>query len=121
DEEISDRVLKGEKHLYENLIRKFNLRLYRMGMAIINDDKEVEDVMQTAYLNAYLHLADFKKKSSFGTWLTRIFINESLLVVKRRKKQKQALEENREIVHDNKTPLNGLMNNELKIILEKSI
>lgn len=121
DEEIVDRILNGEKHLYESLMRKFNLRLYRMGMVIINDDQEVEDVMQTAYLNAYLHLPDFQKKSSFGTWLTRIFINESLLIVKRRKKQRQALDETREIVYDNKTPLIGLMNKELKTILEKSI
>src|SRR6185295_12252611 len=89
DEEIVERVLKGEKSLFENLIRKFNVRLYRIGMAIINDDTAVEDVMQTTYLNAYLHLADFQKKSSFGTWLTRILINESLLLVKKRKMQKQ--------------------------------
>src|SRR5689334_15627697 len=87
DEEIVDRVLKGEKHWFEHLIRKFNQRLYRIGMAIINDDQEVEDVMQTTYINAYLHLADFQKKSSFGTWLTKILINESLLFVKRRKKK----------------------------------
>ena len=121
DEEIAERVLRGEKHLFENLMRKFNLRLYRMGMAIINDDKAVEDVMQTAYLNAYLHLADFQKKSSFGTWLTRIAINESLLFVKKRKTQQQALIDNPEITYHYETPLNGLMNKELKTILEKSI
>ncbi len=121
DGEIVERVLKGEKHLFESLMRKFNLRLYRMGMAIINDDKAVEDVMQTAYLNAYLHLADFQKKSSFGTWLTRICINESLLFAKKRKTQRQALIDNPEITYHHETPLNGLMNKELKTILEKSI
>ena len=120
DEEIVERVLKGERHLFESLMRKFNQRLYRMGMAIVNDNEEVEDVMQTAYLNAYLHLADFRKKSTFGTWLTRIFINESLLFVKNRKKHKQTMIDNHDIVHY-ETPLNGLMNNELKAILEKSI
>jgi len=120
DEEIVERVLKGEKHLFENLMRKFNLRLYRMGMAIINDDQEVEDVMQTAYINAYLHLAAFQRKSSFGTWLTRILINESLLFVKKRKKKNQTTIDSLEIAHQ-ETPLNGLMNTELKSILEKSI
>lgn len=56
DEEIKKRVTQGEKHLYENLIRKYNLRLYRIGMSIINDDAEVEDIMQTTYLNAYSQL-----------------------------------------------------------------
>jgi RNA polymerase sigma factor (sigma-70 family) len=121
DEEIVERILIGEKHLFENLMRKFNLRLYRIGMAIINDDKSVEDVMQTVYLNTYLHLADFQKKSTFGTWLTRIFINESLLFVKKRKTHRQALIDNPESTYHNETPLNSLMNNELKAILEKSI
>jgi RNA polymerase sigma-70 factor (ECF subfamily) len=121
DEEIVARVLKGEKQLFENLMRKFNLRLYRMGMAIINDDEAVEDVMQTAYLNAYSHLADFQNKSSFGTWLTRIVINESLLFVKKRKTQQQALIDRAETSYHNDTPLQGLMNNELKSILEKSV
>jgi len=121
DEEIVERITLGEKHLFEALMRKFNQRLYRLGMAIINDDDEVEDVMQTAYVNAYLHLADFQKKSSFGTWLTRIFINECLLFVKNQKKKRKALEENAEKDFHNETPLNGLMNTELKNILEKSI
>jgi len=121
DEEIVERVLKGEKSLFENLIRKFNVRLYRIGMAIINDDTAVEDVMQTTYLNAYLHLADFQKKSSFGTWLTRILINESLLLVKKRKMQKQEAINNADLALHYETPLQGLMTKELKSILEKSV
>lgn len=121
DEEIVERILNGEKQLFENLIRKFNLRLYRIGMAIINDDQAVEDVMQTAYLNAYLHLVDFQKKSSFGTWLTRIVINESLLFVRKREKQKLTPINDPEITLHFETPLNGLMNSELKLILEKSV
>lgn len=121
DEELAERVLKGEKRLFENLMRKFNARLYRIGMSIINDDTQVEDVMQTAYLNAYLHLADFQRKSSFGTWLTRIFINESLLYVKKRQKQRHASIDKFESVLHSETPLHDLMNNELKSILEKSI
>ena len=84
DEEIVKRVVNGEKHLYEKLMRKFNERLYRISMSIINDDKEAEDIMQTAYLNAYRQLSNFKHQSSFSTWLIRILINESLLHKKRK-------------------------------------
>ena len=121
DEEIAERILAGEKYLFENLMRKFNARLYRIGMSIINDDSAVEDVMQTAYINAYLHLADFQGKSSFGTWLTRIFINESLLCVKKRKKQRLVHIDNLENSPHFETPLQDLMSIELKTILEKSI
>ena len=121
DEEIVELVLNGEKQLFENLMRKFNARLYRIGMSIINDDSDVEDTMQTAYLNAFLQLASFQKKSSFGTWLTRIFINESLLCVRKKQTRNRVPMDTNGIAQFHKTPLNDLMNNELKIILEKSI
>ena len=116
DEEIVDRIKKGEKHLYEGLMRKYNQRLFRISMSIIEDDMAVEDVMQTAYLNAYLSLDAFKNRSSFSTWLTRILINESLLY-KKKKARRQEIEEKQDgYSYQTETPLNGLMNKELKII-----
>lgn len=121
DEEIAERVIKGEKHLYENIMRKYNPRLFRISMSIVNDAMEAEDVMQTAYLNAYLQLSNFRNKSSFSTWLTRILINESLLRKKKKLKEKQMIMEKQTDNYNNHTPLKGLMNKELKKILEKTI
>jgi len=121
DEEIVKRVVNGEKHLYEKLMRKFNERLYRISMSIINDDKEAEDIMQTAYLNAYRQLSNFKHQSSFSTWLIRILINESLLHKKRKAQLEKTLTEHIRIDHQPETPLDNLMNKELKAILEKAV
>jgi RNA polymerase sigma factor (sigma-70 family) len=121
DEEIVERIINGEQHLYEVLMRKFNQRLYRISMAIINDDKEAEDIMQTAYINAYQQLGNFKGKSSFNTWLTRILINESLLHKKKKKQLQKVLMETPVNQHHNDTPLKNLMNKELKLILEKAV
>jgi RNA polymerase sigma factor (sigma-70 family) len=121
DEEIVTRIVGGEKHLYATLIRKYNLRLYRISMSIVNDDSAVEDVMQTAYLNAYMKLTSFQHKSSFSTWLTKILINESLLYKKRKIRLNQIRIEKQETDFHNKTPLKDLMNSELKNILEKTI
>ncbi len=121
DEEIVKLVIKGEKHLFENLMRKYNLRLFRISRSIINDDVEAEDIMQTTYLNAYLQLSSFQNKSSFSTWLTRILINESLLNKKRKSKHQQIPIEKSDDNYHSDTPLNSLMNNELKTILEKAV
>src|ERR1035437_2350150 len=86
DNEIIARVIGNEKDLYALLIRKYNQRLYRVGMSIINDDAKVEDVMQVAYIKAYENLGEFELKSAFSTWITRILINESLLRLKKRKR-----------------------------------
>lgn len=121
DEETVHRILNGETHLYENLMRKFNTRLYRIGMSIINDDMEAEDIMQTAYINAFRQLHTFQQKSTFSTWLTRIVINESLLHKKKRTKRLQMFSNQVNKEYDDNTPLKNLMNKELKIILEKAV
>jgi len=121
DEEIVVKILSGETRLYEKLMRKYNQQLYRISMSIINDDKEAEDIMQTAYLNAFRQLHNFEQRSSFATWLTRILINESLLHKKRKQKFEQTLMENNYTDHDDNTPLDGLMNKELKLLLERAV
>jgi RNA polymerase sigma factor (sigma-70 family) len=121
DEEIVSQILNGQKHLYETLIRKYNLRLYRICASIVNDDAVVEDIMQTSYVNAYLNLACFKNKSKFSTWLTKILINESLLYKKRKIRHEQILIQNQKKDHDSETPLKFLLNRELKFLLEITI
>jgi RNA polymerase sigma factor (sigma-70 family) len=121
DEEIVERIIKGEKNLYESLIRKYNLRFYRISMSIVNDDKEAEDIMQTAYINAYRQLSKFQHRSSFSTWITRILINESMLHKKRISKHKEVLMKKTDSEYDNDTPLKSLMNKELKTILESAV
>ena len=121
DDEIITRILEGEKYLYERLMRKYNLRLYRICISMVNDEAAVEDIMQTAYLNAYLSLAGFQNRSSFSTWLIRIMINESTLYKKRRLRREMSLDEKQEERYLTETPLNGLMNKELKQILERTI
>ena len=78
DPELVARILAGEKRLYEIIIRRYNQRLYRIGMSVLNNDAETEDAMQTSYIKAYEHLNQFKQQSSFSTWLIRIMINECL-------------------------------------------
>lgn len=123
DETLVTRILSGETHLYEQLMRKYNSQMYRISMSIVNDDKDAEDVMQIAYINAYRQLLNFKHQSSFNTWLTRILINESLLRKKRKMKLEKVITEttHRHKTYQSTTPLDDLMNKELKTILEKAV
>ena len=121
DEDIVRKILLGETHFYEQLMRKYNLQMYRIGMSIVNDDKEAEDIMQIAYINAYRQLTAFQGNSSFGTWLTRILINEALLHKKRKSKMEKAFMETSFTDENHDTPLTGLINKELKVILENAV
>ncbi len=119
DEQIVERILKGEKQLYEKLMRKYDQRLFRIGRSIINDEAEVRDIMQNTYLNAYLKLPSLRNRSNFGTWIIKIIVNESLLRKKRKLKQQQTL--NKQLGDEMETPLKSLLNKELKTLLERSI
>jgi RNA polymerase sigma-70 factor, ECF subfamily len=84
DEEIVVRVLQGQTALYEVLMRRHNERVYRAARAILRDEREAEDVMQQAYVNAYSHLRQFDGRATFSTWLVRIAVHEALARVRRR-------------------------------------
>jgi RNA polymerase sigma factor (sigma-70 family) len=119
DEQIVNRILKGEKQLYEILIRKYDQRLFRIGRSIINNEEEVRDIMQSIYLKGYLQLASLQKRSNFGTWIIKILVNESLLHKKRNLKEQQTLK--KQLKDEIETPLKTLLNKELKTLLEKAI
>lgn len=78
DEQIVSHVLQGQTALFEVLMRRHNGRLYRAARAITRDDREAEDVMQQAYVNAYAHLRQFDGRARFSTWLTKIAIHEAI-------------------------------------------
>jgi RNA polymerase sigma-70 factor, ECF subfamily len=84
DEDIIRQVLDGQTALFELLMRRYNERLYRAARAITRDDRETEDIMQQAYVNAFVHLRQFKGQAQFSTWLIRITVNEALAHVRRR-------------------------------------
>jgi RNA polymerase sigma-70 factor, ECF subfamily len=84
DVEVVRRVRNGETALFEILMRRYNQRLYRVARAILKDDGEAEDVMQQAYVNAYVHLDQFAERASFSTWLTKIAVYEALARSRRR-------------------------------------
>ncbi|MGN6568171.1 MAG: RNA polymerase sigma factor [Flavipsychrobacter sp.] len=121
DAELIQRILAGEKRLFEQIIRKYNQRLFRIGMSILNDDMEAEEAMQTAYINAYEHLDKFKNRSSFETWLIRIMLNECLAIKKKQQRFSNEAEKQLEKIKTMASPDNILMNKELSGILENAI
>jgi RNA polymerase sigma-70 factor (ECF subfamily) len=84
DADVVEQVLAGQTGLFELLMRRYNERIYRAARSITRDDREAEDVMQQAYLNAFTNLRQFRGQAQFSTWLTRIAINEALARVRRR-------------------------------------
>ena len=77
DTEIVRKIRDGETALFEVLMRRHNQRVYRAVRAVMNEEADVEDVMQQAYINAFTHLHQFEERAQFSTWLIRIALNEA--------------------------------------------
>jgi RNA polymerase sigma factor (sigma-70 family) len=75
DTEIIQKVSNGETALFEILIRRNNPFLYKVGRSYGFKHEDVEDLMQEAFINAYLNLSKFENRSSFKTWIIRIMLN----------------------------------------------
>ncbi len=90
DMEIVRRVRAGDSALFEILMRRHNQKVYRAVRAVLREERDAEDVMQQAYLNAFTHLHQFEERSQFSTWLIRISLNEAF---GRRRKMRQQRDE----------------------------
>ena len=126
DQELIARILEGEKECYTQIVRRYNARLFRVGLGIMANETDVEEAMQVAYINAYENLAKFQFKSSFSTWLTRIMINECLLRLRKKKTDFQLndphmLQELNHQQQEPRTPVSAALNAELKKILDESV
>ncbi len=75
DQELVDRVQKGDKRAFDILVRKYQHKIVNLISRYIRDPSEVLDVAQEAFIKAYRALPNFRGESAFYTWLYRIAIN----------------------------------------------
>jgi RNA polymerase sigma-70 factor, ECF subfamily len=74
---------KGDETAFRELVENHEGRIYLHAFRIMGNSEDAEDVRQLALLKAFLHLPEFKGQSSFSTWITRIAINEALMMRRR--------------------------------------
>lgn len=84
----SEQTAKNRAAEFESIMRRHNGRLFRVARAILKDDAEAEDALQDAYLEAYKHMSDFRGDAQLSTWLTRIVVNQSLMRLRRQKRER---------------------------------
>jgi len=124
--EIIQRIVGGEKSLYEIIVRRFNPYLYKVGRSYNFNHEDTQDLMQETYFNAYKGLSKFEGRSDFKTWIIRIMLNNCY-----RKKQKsdfkneltRELNENSKpmFTHSTNDTKNMVQNRELGHIIEDAL
>jgi len=75
DQQLVERVQRGDKAAFDLLVVKYQRKIFRLLSRLIRDTAEIEDVAQEAFVKAYRALPNFRGDSAFYTWLYRIAIN----------------------------------------------
>jgi len=89
--ELSDHALverarrAANDGAFESLMRRYNRRLFRVARSILREDAAAQDAVQEAYIRAFTHLESYEPTGSFGAWLTRICVNEALMLRRRQR------------------------------------
>jgi RNA polymerase sigma-70 factor (ECF subfamily) len=84
--EISLSALQaGDRAEFARLVDLYSTPIYQLGLKMLGNPQDAEDVLQNTFLNALVHLPAFEGRSSLQTWLYRIAANEALMLIRRRK------------------------------------
>ena len=69
----------GDAGAFEELVNRYERKIFRLTMNITRNREDAEDAMQDAFMKAFSHLDRFHEESRFYTWLVRIAANEALM------------------------------------------
>ncbi len=131
DQQLVERVQRGDKHAFDLLVAKYQRKLGRLISRFVRDPAEAEDVTQDAFIKAYRALPGFRGDSAFYTWLYRIGINTAknyLLANKRRPPTSTPFDaeeaesfEDAGLLHEVSTPENELMSKQVVSVVQSTL
>jgi RNA polymerase sigma factor (sigma-70 family) len=75
----------GEHWAFVELFNRHSAKVLRTTYKVTKNRQDAEDAMQETFLSAYSHLRQFDGRAQFSSWLTRIAINASLIILRRKR------------------------------------
>jgi len=85
-QEISTEALRnGDRAEFAKMVDAYSAPIYRLGLRMLGNEQDAEDVLQNTFVSALTHLPSFEGRSSVLTWLYRIAVNEALMILRRGK------------------------------------
>jgi RNA polymerase sigma-70 factor (ECF subfamily) len=89
DTELVRAINAGQTERFQELVRRYEQKLYNFGRRMCRNEADAEDLVQDTFLNVYRFLKDFRYETKFKNWLYRVAANTSL---KRQRRSKFAPE-----------------------------
>lgn len=119
DELWVERALR-EPQAYEELVRRYQRRLYSLAYRLTGDREEAEDLAQEALVRAYTALPRFRSGLRFSPWIYKIAVNLCINYLRRRRAQ-VPLDEEAPFVDSSPTPEQALERDETRAVVQEAI
>src|SRR6266849_10069366 len=91
DEELVAATKSGDELAFETLVKRHQRRIFALAFRYTRVREDAEDIVQQTFQKAFVHLQKFEGKSSISTWLTRIAINQALMLLRSRRGRREVL------------------------------
>ena len=130
DEELVKLAQGGETRAFDELVNRYQDKVYRLSFKILRHEQDAAEAHQDAFLSAYRGLKNFKAESTFSTWLYRIATNASLMKYRRRREGHVSLEQSQSKNEDAEgmqipdwtmTPVKELLDQETRDVMDEGI
>jgi RNA polymerase sigma-70 factor (ECF subfamily) len=86
DRQLTARLKQGEEAAYEELLRRYQLKIYSLARGLTRNEQDARDAMQDAFVSVLKHVRRFRGDSSLSTWIYRIAVNAALMKVRGRRR-----------------------------------
>ncbi|RJQ43220.1 MAG: sigma-70 family RNA polymerase sigma factor [Gaiellales bacterium] len=90
DAELVDLAQEGDGSAMEELVSRYEDKVYNLAVRMVGNREDAEDVLQDTFLNVIRSLGSFRGKSSFSTWLYRITANAALTRLRKRSRKEKS-------------------------------
>ncbi len=77
-QDLIDACRRGDRNAQFKLYKLYYKAMFNTSLRIVNDTAETEDIMQESFLDAFQRLDSYAGQGSFGSWLKRIVVNNSI-------------------------------------------
>ena len=89
-EKCKNNDSRAQMQLYDQYCKA----MFNTAYNFIKDDDIAQDIMQEAFIKAFKKIESFSGEATFGAWLKRIVVNQSLDYIKKQKIQTVELNDN---------------------------
>src|SRR5713226_6037862 len=95
----------GDARAFEFLVQRHEGKIFSLAQRMTRNREDAEDVVQQSFQKAFINLQKFEGDSLFSTWLTRIAINEALMLLRRRRGSREVPIEESSMKDESALPL----------------